>query len=108
MIFLFCIGGQNSAQPFQRPRSSRCTQAVICPFAFLPTDYDTGIAQDFHVIGQPGLRQIHWFLQDTSTFLAAAQLFQNGKALRITQRLKHLGVLLVVSHLLTPHQKLLI
>lgn len=108
MTFLFCIGGQNGAQPFQRPRSSRCTQAVICPFAFLPTDYDTGIAQDFHVIGQPGLRQIHWFLQDTSTFLAAAQLFQNGKALRITQRLKHLGVLLVVSHLLTPHQKLLI
>ena len=60
------------------------------------------------MIGQPGLRQIHWFLQDTSTFLAAAQLFQNGKTLRITQRLKHLGVLLVVSHLLTPHQKLLI
>lgn len=41
VIFLFRTRGQNGPQPFHRPCSSRGTQTVMCPFAFLPTDYDT-------------------------------------------------------------------
>ena len=78
------------------------------PFAFLPAAYDTGITQDFHVVGQPGLRKIHWLLQDAGAFLAAAQLLQNGKPLGVTQRLKYFGVFLMCSNVFTSHQNILI
>ena len=77
------------------------------PFSLLPAGHDAGIAQDLHVIGQTGLSQIHRFLQDAGAFLAAAQLLLNGKALRVTQCLEHLGVLLVCPHSLTSHQNIL-
>ena len=68
------------------------------PLALLPGQHQAGLAQDLHVVRKARLGQGQRFLQFAGTFFPAAQLFQNGQTLGVTQCLEDLGVLLVGIH----------
>ena len=65
--------------------------AVVHPCAFLATGYDSGIAQNLHVVGQSGLTDAHLLQQTAGAFLTAAKQLQNLQPVFITEGLKHSG-----------------